>query len=94
MGFTSVNKFDRFIAFSTLDVFDNYAIKAKFLKERVNLFEEKGQNYIEIKDNGKGFDSSLSSNGNGLNNLKSRAEENNIGIKFNSTNGVEIKMWF
>ncbi len=40
-AYDSVNKFDRFVAFSTLDVFDNYAIKARFLKQRVNLFEEK-----------------------------------------------------
>lgn len=40
-AYDSVNKFDRFVAFSKLDVFGNYAIKAKFLKQRVNLFEEK-----------------------------------------------------
>lgn len=33
-----LSKFDRFTAFSKIDVFDNYAIKASFLKKPVSLF--------------------------------------------------------
>lgn len=36
----SLNKFDRFTAFSIIDVFDNYAIKASFAKMPVKLFDE------------------------------------------------------
>lgn len=36
----SLSKFDRFTAFSTIDVFENYAIKASFVKMPVKLFDE------------------------------------------------------
>ena len=42
----SMNKFDRFTAFSTINVFENYAIKASILKKEVTLFDKKVSIYF------------------------------------------------
>ena len=44
--------------------------------------------YLSIKDDGKGFTTSLSSGGNGLKNIKSRAKELKAQLKFESSPGT------
>jgi signal transduction histidine kinase len=52
----------------------------------VALSKEGRQYEMEISDDGKGFDLSSSTMGNGLRNMKRRAEEMNGILKINSSN--------
>jgi signal transduction histidine kinase len=67
----------------------NNAIKyAKANTITVNLSEEKNVLKIEIKDNGKGFDVNSVELGNGLNNMKKRAQEINARFEIDSKEGA------
>lgn len=50
--------------------------------------------FLSIKDDGKGFDSSAGSKGNGLKNISSRAKEINADLKFESNpgNGTSLEL--
>jgi signal transduction histidine kinase len=76
------------------EIINNSVKHAKASEISIALFTKANQNYLVIKDNGIGFNELETSNGNGLNNLKSRADENKIGLLFNTTNGVEVQLWF
>lgn len=76
------------------EVINNSIKHANASEIKIELLEKVKQNFIVIKDNGIGFDSTTITNGNGLNNLKSRARENNIGLQFDSKNGLEVKISF
>jgi ligand-binding sensor domain-containing protein/signal transduction histidine kinase len=71
----------------------NNTLKHAAAKNLVIQFEKKYKAlYISIKDDGKGFDENNSSAGNGLNNMKQRANDVNGRIYFNSApqKGTEI----
>lgn len=54
----------------------NNALKyAEATKVMVNISEENNKLKIRVEDNGKGFDSAISKEGNGLNNMKKRAKD-------------------
>jgi len=60
----------------------------------INVGLKKAKLFIEIKDNGKGFDKEIKSEGNGLRNMRHRAKEINytIDIKTEKGNGVAISL--
>ena len=62
----------------------------------VSIFEEENQFKVIIQDNGEGFDvTSLSSNGNGLQTIKNRANELKASIDFISdNNGTKVVLTF
>jgi signal transduction histidine kinase len=62
----------------------------------VNVYRDKTDFQIEIKDNGKGFDETTTILSNGLNNLRKRAREINGVLEINSLQniGTTVKLQF
>jgi signal transduction histidine kinase len=56
------------------------------------IFLSKGMPVIIIKDNGKGFDSANTVEGNGLKNMKARAAQIHYHINISSENGTTIQL--
>jgi two-component system sensor histidine kinase UhpB len=64
----------------------NNAVKYSGAKDIHVMFTKEGRRYVmEIKDDGKGFDSRTSTLGNGLRNMKRRAEELGGSLEIDST---------
>jgi len=63
---------------------------------KMSLYLQQNTLFLIIKDNGKGFDTSESSNGNGLLNFQHRAKNLKGKYEINSVigEGSEVKLWF
>ncbi len=72
----------------------NMAKHAEATKTTVTIKTEKNYVWIQIKDNGKGFDAASVTEGNGLRNLKSRASQINgeLAVKSKPGEGTEVNM--
>ena len=60
----------------------------------ITLTNENGRIRLRIQDNGKGFDSSMENTGNGLKNMKRRADEMNAEFRLESQrgNGTSVEL--
>ena len=66
------------------EAINNIAKHAKATKATCKLFSKNGNNYIEITDNGNGFNTEKTFEGNGLKNFKFRSEDEEIRVTVNS----------
>ena len=67
----------------------NNAIKyANAKKIEVNISEVDNMIKIEVTDNGEGFDLAMTEYGNGINNMKKRADECNADFNLQSSPGI------
>ena len=59
-----------------------------------SVIKKNGHRFMSLKDNGLGFDSSLVKKGNGLDNMRKRAEKIGAGFELFSSagSGTEIKI--
>lgn len=76
------------------EAINNIAKHSACTKAKISMGIEKGILYLEISDNGKGFDLTSVSSGNGLKNYHSRAEAINSSITIASSpgNGTTIRL--
>jgi len=76
------------------EALQNISKYASATKVEINLSEKENLLLIEIKDNGKGFNTKLNYKGIGLKNIQSRAKTLNGKVEFISSlgNGTQIKM--
>jgi signal transduction histidine kinase len=74
------------------EAINNIAKHSEATKASCKLYSKNGNTYIEITDNGKGFDISKTFEGNGLKNFKFRSEDEEIRVIINSElgNGTAI----
>ena len=72
----------------------NMAKHAGATKATITIKTEKNYVWIQIKDNGKGFDAESATDGNGLRNLKSRASQINgeLAVTSKPGEGTEVNM--
>jgi signal transduction histidine kinase len=76
------------------EILNNMIKYSEATKASIILKFENNHISLLIRDNGKGFDTSASANGNGLNNMKRRAKEMhaNITIETSPGNGTTIEL--
>ncbi|MGB5530535.1 MAG: two-component regulator propeller domain-containing protein [Ignavibacteriaceae bacterium] len=77
----------RNIFFIYKETLNNIVKHAEAKSVEIRFEIENSQIFLSIRDDGKGFDTSSSSGGNGLKNIKSRAKEISADLKFESTPG-------
>lgn len=77
----------RNIFFIYKEALNNIVKHAEAKSVEINFQIEDSTIFLSIKDDGKGFNSTLSESGNGLKNIKSRAKEINADLKFESNPG-------
>jgi signal transduction histidine kinase len=77
----------RNIFFVYKETLNNIVKHAEAKSVEIRFEIEASQIFLSIKDDGKGFDTSLSFGGNGLKNIKSRAKEISADLKFESSSG-------
>ncbi|MCP9755609.1 hypothetical protein EGI26_10620 [Lacihabitans sp. CCS-44] len=76
------------------EAINNIAKHAEATKVTCRLFSENGNNYIEITDNGHGFDPEETFEGNGLKNFKFRSEDDDIRVIIHSeiNKGTKVRI--
>ncbi|WP_304232090.1 histidine kinase [Jiulongibacter sediminis] len=67
---------------------NNAAKYAEATKVSFSIYPENGRIVFEIKDNGKGFDTSNKTEGNGIKNFYQRATESGFEVQINSSPGI------
>ena len=77
----------RNIFFIYKEALNNIIKHAEAKSVEINFQIEDSTIFLSIKDDGKGFNATVSGSGNGLKNIRSRAKEINAELKFESTPG-------
>ena len=66
------------------EAINNVAKHAEATKAKCKLYSQNGNSYIEITDNGRGFEVEKTFEGNGLKNFKFRSDDEDIRVSVNS----------
>jgi signal transduction histidine kinase len=82
----------RNIYFTYKEVINNIAKHAEATKATCKLYTKNGNNYIEVTDNGRGFEVEKTFEGNGLKNFKFRSEDEGIRVRVDSELGIGTKV--